>query len=298
MPWATHRHVWISHVPGYMTLFWKKVLVPELTRRYDRIFILDNDVRLSQQLGFSPARIDRWFAQSGAMILTTSVIAHNAGPTARSGTGLRQHHLFTADCAAHLIDSPERLHISRPEAYEVLWKILSNVPDKRLDTDTGLMGLWTKLTCEAFPRRPPCLLVNSIQVVHLNTKTITTAGLDPQYNHPKAKMNNILFYLWKHPLYARLVNHSVNPYPANECGVPPTSISDFGFDWKGKVVTVRPSRKKGVAAQAKLTCFPLLDESVGAGGGLARLPDVNANPSVSGRGSTSASESVSATAKA
>lgn len=185
LPWATNRHVWISHVPGYMTLFWKKVLVPELTRLYDRIFILDNDVHLSPQLGFSPPRIDRWFARTSASILTTSVIAHSSGADARGGTGLRQHHPFTANCAAHLIGSPERLHISLPAAYEVLWTILTNVPDKRLDTDTGLMGLWTALTCEAFPRRPPCVLVNSIQVVHLNTKTISAAGLDPQYNHPK-----------------------------------------------------------------------------------------------------------------
>ena len=85
------------------------------------------------------------------------------------------------------IGSPERLHISLPAAYEVLWNILASVPDKRLDTDTGLMGLWTALTCEAFPRRPPCVLVNSIQVVHLNTKTISAAGLDPQYNHPKVR---------------------------------------------------------------------------------------------------------------
>ena len=172
---------------------------------------------------------------------------------------------LSAPAAAHLIDSPERLHVSRPEAYEVLWKVLDNVPDKRLDTDTGLMGLWTLLTCEAFPHRPPCLLVNSIQVVHLNTKTITAAGLDPQYNHPKAKKNNILFYLWDHPIYARLVNHSVNPYAANGCGVLPTSIADFGFDWKGKVVT-RPT-KKAAAQQAKLSCWPLLDESAGGGGG-------------------------------
>ena len=187
LPWASHRHVWISHLPGYMTLFWKKVLVPELTRLYDRIFILDNDVHLSPQLGFSTARIDRWFARTGASILTTSVIAHSSGADARGGTGLRQHHPFTASCAAHLIGSPERLHISLPAAYEVLWNILASVPDKRLDTDTGLMGLWTALTCEAFPRRPPCVLVNSIQVVHLNTKTISAAGLDPQYNHPKVR---------------------------------------------------------------------------------------------------------------
>lgn len=116
VPWANHHHVWVSHVPGYMTLFWKKVLVPALTNLYDRIFILDNDVRLTPQLGFSPGRVDRWFARTGAMILTTSVIAHSSDRTARSGTGLRQHHLFTADCgpparaASHLgpTDRPGR----------------------------------------------------------------------------------------------------------------------------------------------------------------------------------------------
>ena len=186
IPWATRPFVQVSFVPGYMTLFWKKVLVPSLTNQYDRIFILDSDVRLSPQLGFSPAAIDAWFARTNAMIVTTSIIPHKAGRGARSGTGLRNHHPYTAECAASLIGSPERLHISRREAYEVLWHVLEAVPDKRLSTDTMLMGLWAMLTCEAFPRRPPCVLVNSITVVHLNSKTITKAGLDPQYNHPRA----------------------------------------------------------------------------------------------------------------
>ena len=87
--WATassvKRFVWTSHVPGYMTLFWKKVLVPSLTNTYDRIFILDNDVRLTPQLGFSAARIDRWFASTNAMIMQPSVIAADVGPGLRGG---------------------------------------------------------------------------------------------------------------------------------------------------------------------------------------------------------------------
>jgi hypothetical protein len=160
-PWAVEAaaHVTVSHIAGYMTLFWKRVLVPSLTRRYDRIFILDNDVRLTPQLGFTPRQIDRWFAATNAMIVQPSVIASEE--RGRSGTGVRNHHAFTADCAAHQIGSPERLHVSRPEAYEELWKLLNNIPDRRLDTDTGLLGVWTQLTCLAFPRRPPVVLLNS-----------------------------------------------------------------------------------------------------------------------------------------
>lgn len=259
--WATaasvKRFVWTSHVPGYMTLFWKKVLVPSLTNSYDRIFILDNDVRLTPQLGFSAARIDRWFASTNAMIMQPSVIAADVGPGARSGSGVKNHHAFTASCAAHAIESPERLHISRPEAYALLHQLLMDIPDKRLDTDTGMMYLWTALTCEAFPRRPSCLLVNSIAVVHLNTKTITKAGLDPQYNDPRAKKNNVLFFTWDHPTYGRLMNKSVVPFQENQCGIPARTVDDLGLRTDGTPVR---RKKKGTGPFVAATCHPLLDD--------------------------------------
>tara|TARA_B110001469_G_C9315602_1_gene169911 strand:+ start:144 stop:350 length:207 start_codon:yes stop_codon:yes gene_type:complete len=45
----------------------------------------------------------------------------------------------------------------------------------------------------------------------------------------------------------------------------PASIDDFGFDWRGKVVTKRLGKGKFAASGPKVTCFPLLDESPGAG---------------------------------
>ena len=96
-----HPYVSVSHIPGYMTLFWKHVLVPSLTRKYDRIFILDNDVKLSPILGFSLGAVDRWLALTGAMVLQPSVIgssrAKRAGTGVRSGPGTPQH---TTDATA------------------------------------------------------------------------------------------------------------------------------------------------------------------------------------------------------
>ena len=101
----------------------------------------------------------------------------------------------------------------------------------------------------------------------------------PAYLYPKAKKNNVLFYFWEHPNYSRIANKSVDPYPANECGVLPASIDDFGFDWKGKVVTKRPGKGKGKAASGpKVTCFPLLDESPGAAADGRRIDPTPTNP--------------------
>ena len=292
VPWAAEatEFLQISHLPGYMTIFWKRVLVPSLTRQYDRIFIMDNDVRLTPQLGFSPRLLDRWFERTGASILQPSVIASEE--RGRSGTGIRNHHAFTADCAAHQIGSPERVYVALPAAYEVLWRLLQEIPDERLATDTGLLSLWTKLTCIAIPRRPPCVLLNSVQapprepatrsvahpsdrlapsrrlaraqVVHFDTKTISKAGLDPLYNDPRVnKRKNVLFYLWDHPQYGRLTNGSYNPYPEHECGVVASSVSDLGLDGTGKPMPLKTQRQKAEQRRrVRPTCWGLLDDGV------------------------------------
>ena len=101
----------------------------------------------------------------------------------------------------------------------------------------------------------------------------------PAYLHAKAKRNNVLFYFWEHPNYSRIVNKSEDPYPANGCGVLPASIDDFGFDWRGKLVTKRPGKGKGKAASGpKITCFPLLDESPGAAADGRRIDPTPTNP--------------------
>ena len=99
----------------------------------------------------------------------------------------------------------------------------------------------------------------------MDTKTIRAAGLEAQYNHPTAKKNNVLFYLWTHPnpMYQRLVNGSYDPYPANECGVLPKSLADLGHSTSGKRVRVpnkmlpRGSNQKASAASVVTACFPL-----------------------------------------
>ena len=263
VPWAAEatEFVQISHLPGYMTMFWKRVLVPSLTRQFDRIFIMDNDVRLTPQLGFSPRLLDRWFERTGASILQPSVIASEQ--RGRSGTGIKNHHAFTADCVAHQIGSPERVYVTKPEAYEVLWRLLQEIPDERLSTDTGLLSLWTKLTCIDFPRRPPCVMVNSVQVVHFDTRTISKAGLDPLYNDPRVnKKKNTLFYLWNHPRYGRLTNGSYDPYPDHECGVVASSVSDLGLDSAGKPVPLKTMRQKAEERRrVRPTCWGLLDDT-------------------------------------
>jgi len=226
---SSHPHVVVSYIPGYMCLFWKRVLVPSLTDQYDRVFLLDNDVRLSPRLGFTLSAIDEWLAYTGAMIMQPSVIAGSrpGGESERPGTGVRGHYGFSAECSAHVVASPERLHISRPEAYRVLWDLLDNIPDDRLSTDSGLLMLWTQLTCERFAPRPAAIIAQSMQVVHLDTHTIRKAGLDPLYNHPAKKKMNVLFYLWNHPVYGRYANGSMGRRMAQRCGQFPSKVDEM-----------------------------------------------------------------------
>ena len=51
---AAAPHVHLSYVPGYMTLFWKHVLVPSYTRRFDVIALKDADLLPSMQMDPSP----------------------------------------------------------------------------------------------------------------------------------------------------------------------------------------------------------------------------------------------------
>ena len=234
-----HPYAIVSHVPGYMTIFWKRVLVPDLTRKYDRIFILDNDVKLSPMLGFSLAAVDRWLALTGTMVLQPSVIG--ASRAKRAGTGVRAHGSFTADCVAYQVNAVERLHVSRPEAYEVLWDILRSIPDERLSTDTGLMSLWISLICERFPGRPSGAVVQSITAAHLDTHTIRKAGLDPLYNHPSQKKLNVLFFMHSHPVYAQYVNGSAKSRINQRCGRPVSTLDDLGLMSKGAKRPTRPS---------------------------------------------------------
>lgn len=233
-----HPYVIVSYVPGYMTIFWKRVLLPDLTRKYDRIFILDNDIKLSPMLGFSLAAVDRWFALTSTMVLQPSVIGANRAK--RAGTGVRAHSTFTADCVAYQVNAVERLHVSRPEAYEVLWDILHSIPDERLSTDTGLMSLWLSLVCERFPGRPSGVIVQSIAAVHLDTHTIRKAGLDPFYNHPSQKKVNVLFLMYEHPVYAQYVNGSAKMRINQRCGRSVSTLDDLGLPSKGSKRPTRP----------------------------------------------------------
>ena len=126
---------------------------------------------------------------------------------------------------------------------------------------------------------PRCRVPRPRHCSPAHLRTCSTAYLLYLQTTLQAKRNNVLFYFWEHPNYSRLVNQSVDPYPANECGVLPASIDDFGFDWKGKLVTKRPGKGKGKAASGpKVTCFPLLDESPEAGADDRRIDPTPTNP--------------------
>eukprot|EP00322_Chrysochromulina_rotalis_P010775 CAMPEP_0115836206 /NCGR_PEP_ID=MMETSP0287-20121206/4589_1 /TAXON_ID=412157 /ORGANISM="Chrysochromulina rotalis, Strain UIO044" /LENGTH=246 /DNA_ID=CAMNT_0003289685 /DNA_START=264 /DNA_END=1004 /DNA_ORIENTATION=- len=188
---------------------------------------MDNDVQLSPILGFSLSAVDHWLAHTNAMILQPSVVG--AARTKRPGTGVRAHGAFTADCVAYQVCTMERLHISRPEAYEVLWNILKNIPDVRLSTDTSLMALWVALVCEQFPGRPSGVLVQSIVAAHLDTHTIHKAGLDPFYSHPTRKKVNVLFFMLDHPIYGPYLNGTMKRRLQQRCGRPAIQVEDLGF---------------------------------------------------------------------
>jgi hypothetical protein len=100
-----------------------------------------------------------------------------------------------------------------------------------------------------------------VQVVHYNTHTIAKAGLDPQYNDPRAKQNNVLFYLLGHPEYAPLANHSRDVFGPHGCGVPAASLADLGLSTEGRAVPLKTQRQKAAYRHRTApTCWPLLED--------------------------------------
>ena len=190
-------YVTVHTEPRYMLRFWKKVLVPELVRLYDRIFILDCDVWWTPSI-FSLAELESWMERTNASVMQPSILASQKG--GRAAGVARKHGEYEADCAVRTLPNVERVYVARTEAYEVLWHILMTIPDKMLDTDLMVMGLWCMLVSLQFPLRPACLVAMSLAVVHDNTKTITKAGYDPLYFNVRNGQNTLPFIQkhWNH----------------------------------------------------------------------------------------------------
>ena len=192
-------HVTLHTVPRYMLRFWKKVLVPELVRQYDRIFILDCDVWWTSSI-FSPAEVEMFMERTGVSVMQPSIIAGTTG--GRAAGSARKHGEYAADCAATTATVVERIYIARAEAYEVLWNMLMAIPDAMLDTDLMVASMWCILLSGKFPERPACMLSKYLAVVHDNTKTITKAGYDPLYFNTRIGKNTLPFIKehWNHTL--------------------------------------------------------------------------------------------------
>ena len=127
----------ITNVPGHKTVFWKKELTPGVVSRYDAIWLLDCDVRVTPHL-FSIAEVEHWMHVTGASILQPSVVAQQEG--GRSARGFARRGLASADCLAREVPYVEQMTpILRREAFEIFHQqALQQIPDEKLGSDSGI----------------------------------------------------------------------------------------------------------------------------------------------------------------
>ena len=172
-PSATQsRFVHVSHIAGYMTskilpyqhmysptrlpiqsarartshiaVFWKRVLVPSLTRTFDVVVLKDADLLISPHT-FSRTEVEYWFTRTGASIITPSVAPMKGGPNFRAGrASVSVGWSWGAGCVAVRSPFAEQMKISRSDAFErSLWRpLLEGIDDAALSTDSYMMQLW------------------------------------------------------------------------------------------------------------------------------------------------------------
>ena len=167
---STDGLVHVSRQAGHKTLFWRRELTPPVVSRYDVIWLLDCDVRVSSHL-FSFREVEHWMHVTGASIVQPSVIPLKSG--GRAGRASFTRTALSADCVVRETPSIEQMTpILRRGAFERVWAALATVPDLYLGSDSGLETLWCGLATRHFPLWPACALLNTQSVVHLNTHTI------------------------------------------------------------------------------------------------------------------------------
>ena len=68
----------VSRVAGHKTLFWRRELTPSALARYDLVWLLDCDVRVSPHL-LSLREVEHWLGVTGASIVQPSVVPSRVG---------------------------------------------------------------------------------------------------------------------------------------------------------------------------------------------------------------------------
>ena len=160
----------VSRVPGHKTLFWRRDLTPSAIARYDLIWLLDCDVRVSSHL-LSFRSVEHWLQATRSSIVQPSVIPLKAG--GRAGRGSFTRTSLSADCLAKEMPFMEQMTpILRRGAFERVWNALTTIPDEYLGSDSGIDVLWCGLASMAYPQWPACSLLLTQSVVHMNTHTI------------------------------------------------------------------------------------------------------------------------------
>ena len=160
----------VSTVPGHKTQFWRRELTPTAVARYDIIWLLDCDVRVSPRL-FILREIEYWMHATGASIVQPSVVPAKAG--GRGGRGSFTRASLSADCAAREHPFIEQMTpVFRRGAFIALYHSLMSIPNELLGSDSGIDLFWCGLAAMAFPAYPACVVINTQSVIHTNTHTI------------------------------------------------------------------------------------------------------------------------------
>lgn len=108
----------LSYVRGHKTLFWRHELTPAAVARYDLIWLLDCDVRVSPHL-LSLREVEYWISATAASIVQPTVVPARVG--GRAGRASFTRTALSADCMAREVPFIEQMTpIFRRGAFERL----------------------------------------------------------------------------------------------------------------------------------------------------------------------------------
>ena len=192
-------YVHLSRIEGYMTLFWKHILIPSVTRAFDIVVLKDADLLISPH-AFSVKEVEYWLQRTNASIITPSIAPVRArGRAGRITVSTGQH--FGAGCVAMRSPYAEQMKIARSGAFEhALWRpILSPIADAALASDSYMMHLWCILSSRILSPAPGCVHLRHVFVVHVNKKTIASSkALASSYRPESEKgQGNIVHELYR-----------------------------------------------------------------------------------------------------
>jgi hypothetical protein len=161
-----------THVAGMKTVFWKRVITPDLlrARNVELVWLVDSDIAIHPS-AFPLGTLAGVLESTNATLLQPSIRALVHG-TYHSFLRVKNAHMSCVATSAQFVEL--QCPVFAAEAWSAYHsRVLSHIADKDLaESDYGIDISWCAAVREAFPGRPACLVTPGETATHLNTHTI------------------------------------------------------------------------------------------------------------------------------